>query len=234
MLQKRKIYEEIIPPKNHSHIGVEVSELRNSNERFLVITDPHGRILFADPAFVRSTGRTVSEVVGFSICEILSQDHVALLSDRIAKVVSTGMPENFEIVKGARYTENSLFPLCDGEGTIVQLALVATDITARKQAERVQAASHSLLAATLESPADGLLVVDLSDPSNPQPMGSYLGGAQYSSVAVAGHYAVPWAASAKGFFRNLLVTTPLTVPVPLHPASLRTGFSKCRDQAAGR
>jgi PAS domain S-box-containing protein len=151
MLQKRKNYEEIIPPKNHSHIGAEVSELRNSTERFLVITDTHGRVLFADPAFVRSTGRTVSEVVGLSIFEILSQDHAALLSDRITNVVSTGIPEHFEIAMGARYTENSLFPLCDGGGTIVQLALVGNDITERKQAEEALHESQQMMRLVLDT-----------------------------------------------------------------------------------
>jgi PAS domain S-box-containing protein len=125
--------------------------LRNSTERFLVITDTHGRILFADPAFVQSTGRAFSEVVGLPISKLLSHEYAALLSDRIAKVVSTGMPENFEVAKGVRYTENSLFPICDGGGTIVQLALVGNDITKRKQAEEALHESQQMMRLVLDT-----------------------------------------------------------------------------------
>ncbi|MCY1069339.1 AAA family ATPase [Nannocystis sp. RBIL2] len=52
------------------------------------------------------------------------------------------------------------FPLRDPDGKPGGVCGISTDVTARKRAEDVLRRSHSLLEATLESTADGILVVD--------------------------------------------------------------------------
>ncbi len=144
MLQKHKTSKKIARSKRHSYAKAELSELRNLNERSIVLLDTSGRIIFANQEFVRSIDKTLSNAVGLPICTLLSREYAALLSDRMTKVVSTGMPENFEIVKGTRCTEYSLFPLCDSGG-IVQLALVGIDLTERKKAEEALDESREML-----------------------------------------------------------------------------------------
>ena len=151
LMQKRKSSEEIVPPKLHSHTRSEAAELRDSNEQSVANIDINGRILFANYPFVRSTGRTVSEVVGLPICEFLSHEFGALLSNRITKVMSTGMSENFEIVEGKHFKEYNLYPLCDGGGTIVQLALFGADVTQRKHAEEALSESRQMLRLVLDT-----------------------------------------------------------------------------------
>jgi len=134
MVQKRKASKEIIQPKDRSRVETEKFEARNESKHTLVIIDTRGCILFADKAFAQSAGKTLSAIAGLSIRHLLPDEQAEVLNDRIRRAVSTGKQENFVIIQGSRYTENSLVPLCDAEGTIVQLALSGNDITDRKQA----------------------------------------------------------------------------------------------------
>lgn len=59
-----------------------------------------------------------------------------------------------------RWIENKIIPAIDKTGRLLRLNGVASDITKRKQAEEDLERSFSLLEATLESTADGILVVD--------------------------------------------------------------------------
>jgi PAS domain S-box-containing protein len=61
---------------------------------------------------------------------------------------------------GVRTYISLKFPLCDPAGKPAGICGISTEITARKHAEDVLRHSYSLLEATLESTADGLLVVD--------------------------------------------------------------------------
>jgi PAS domain S-box-containing protein len=61
---------------------------------------------------------------------------------------------------GARTYLSLKFPLSDPAGQPDGVCGISTDVTARKRAEEVLRHSYSLLEATLESTADGILVVD--------------------------------------------------------------------------
>lgn len=151
MVQKRKASKEIIQPKDRSRVETEKFEARNESKHTLVIIDTRGCILFADKAFAQSAGKTLSAIAGLSIRNLLPDEQAEVLNDRIRRAVSTGKQENFVIIQGSRYTENSLVPLCDAEGTIVQLALSGNDITDRKQAENQLQESQQMLRLVLDT-----------------------------------------------------------------------------------
>ncbi len=144
-------HNETSPMGAHPHVANQTSELWNSTERSLTIIDRNGRILSASQAVVRSTGKAASELIGLSICELRSQAFASLLNDRISKVVSTGTAEHFEIVTGKQHVEHFLYPLCDGVGTIVQLALLETDITEEMQARELLLESREMLRLVLDT-----------------------------------------------------------------------------------
>ena len=71
-----------------------------------------------------------------------------------------GETVSYEFERGERSYAAKLDPLRDGGGKICGVIGVALDITERKQAEREVEHSLALLRATLDSTADGILVVD--------------------------------------------------------------------------
>ena len=70
-----------------------------------------------------------------------------------------GETVSYEFERGERRYAAKLDPLRDGGGKICGVIGVALDITERKQAEREVERSLALLRATLDSTADGILVV---------------------------------------------------------------------------
>jgi len=61
-----------------------------------------------------------------------------------------------------RWIENKIIPALDSDGQLIRINGVTSDVTGRKQAEKELEASFSLLEATIESTADGILVVDFN------------------------------------------------------------------------
>ena len=83
-------------------------------------------------------------------------EDIAVNPDRYANNENENMRSNGERVWIA-WTNKPVF---DENGQIREVLCIGNDITGRKRAEEALQNSHSLLAATLESTADGILVVD--------------------------------------------------------------------------
>src|SRR5450756_2827004 len=61
-----------------------------------------------------------------------------------------------------RWYSSNAAPVINADGTCTSFVGIGNDVTDRKQADEALASSLSLLKATMESTADGILVVDLS------------------------------------------------------------------------
>jgi PAS domain S-box-containing protein len=84
--------------------------------------DREGRMLMANPAWLKAVGRPESEVLG--------------LDDNERLVLEAGQPMRLEETVAERTYLTSKSPLRDEQGRVIGLIGVATDITERKQAQR--------------------------------------------------------------------------------------------------
>ena len=82
--------------------------------------------------------------------QVLEENRRALSGEEFTSVIQLG-----SVIFEARYS-----PMWGPDGEITGAIGVAVDITARRRAEEAQSQAVSLLRATLESTADGILVVD--------------------------------------------------------------------------
>ena len=149
--------------------------LRRSEERFsklfyaspfsiIVASYPEGKIIEANDAFLRLFEFERDEVIGRTTGELNiwanHEDRLTMLS----RLASTESARDMEIVfrtKSNRYrTLLMSVEIIRIEGQLYSLAM-SIDISQRKEVELVNQQSVSRLKATLESTADGILVVDL-------------------------------------------------------------------------
>lgn len=129
------------------------------------ITNKAGVVEYVNPAFEKLTGFSKDEVIGESPRILKSGKHdddfyrnlwEVILSGRVFRGVVVNRKKGGELY----YEEKMITPLFDAEGNITHFVSTGRDITERKQAEDKLKNTLSLLSATLESTADGLLVVN--------------------------------------------------------------------------
>ena len=128
------------------------------------ITDMQDTILFVNEAFLKTYGYRESELVGQHIGIVRSPNNSAELTQQILPSTIKGVWQG-ELLN--RKKDGTEFPIHlsaslirDEHGKAVALVGVAADITERKRTEEDLRTTLSLLSATLESTADGILVVD--------------------------------------------------------------------------
>jgi PAS domain S-box-containing protein len=140
-------------------LGIE----RSSDAVF--ITDPSGIIIFVNPAFEQLYGYSFQESVGNTPRILKSgihslEDYQRLWSTLLSKNVVSG--EIVNKTKDGRlvHIEGTNNPILDDQSKIIGFLGIHRDITERKREEKELQQSFSLIQATLESTADGILVVD--------------------------------------------------------------------------
>ena len=106
-----------------------------ATEALLVVVDGEGRILLANPALERFTGRSARELLGRRFTDVyVVPEHVALARDAVARAVATGQahPQEGDWLTGTgerRRIAMRNTVLTDGAGRPHAIACVAVDVT---------------------------------------------------------------------------------------------------------
>ena len=140
--------------------------LIETTETGYVIIDNKGVVLDANQEYVRLSGHVnLGEILGRSVVEWTADEEKETNARAIATCLRNSFIRNFVITyidtRGNRTPVEINATMIEEEGKQKILTL-CRDITGRKMTEEVQKQMSSLLRATLESTADGILVVDLS------------------------------------------------------------------------
>ncbi|MDX1476850.1 MAG: PAS domain S-box protein [Saprospiraceae bacterium] len=141
--------------------------IANMNPHFIYAMDTDRRFTFVNKAMIDEFGQTFEGMRGKRAEELLpvyaSDPHFAADD---TEVLTTGeekfIDEEMIIAHNGevKWLESIKKPIRDDNDEIIGLLGVATDITARRQSQLDLQSSLSMLAATLDSTADGILVVD--------------------------------------------------------------------------
>ncbi len=149
--------------RNEKQILILAQALKNISE-CITITDMSRRIIFINDAFVKTYGYTKDELLGKKIDIVRTTSNDEKLSALIHNQSLQNGWQGEVLNRRKDGTEFTIFlsttSINDTEGNPVAVIGVATDITERKAAEQHLKLTLSLLNATLESTADGLLVIN--------------------------------------------------------------------------
>src|SRR5438067_8907793 len=128
--------------------------------------DLQGRFTYVNQAGVRTYGYTLEEFLAMTIVEIVDPTSLALAMDNITRKMGGGQrTEPYEVLTRTKaglpvLVERSTRLVRGDDGTPRYVQGIARDIGERKRAELEIEASRELLRATIESTADGILVVN--------------------------------------------------------------------------
>jgi len=132
----------------------------------IILVDVSGIIFWVNEGFTHLTGYTREEAIGKNARLLKSGQQNNEFYRTLWRTIRAGKVWQGELINrrkdGTLYHQGTtITPVFDATGQkLTHYIGVQEDITARKQTEAALEQSHSLLRATLESTADGILVVD--------------------------------------------------------------------------
>ena len=144
--------------------------MADSNPNFVFAKDRDRNYTFVNKAMVDTYGRPLGDLIGKKSEEVnpafvesphFREDDLAVMEQGVEKLIPE---EKIYAANGAeKWLQTFKRPIRDESGNVVGMIGVATDITEMRNSQEEQRRSLSLLEATIDSTADGLLVVDLNN-----------------------------------------------------------------------
>ncbi len=153
----------------------------------IYVKDLQGRYLIVNRQWSRITGIPVAAAAGATDAEIWPSE-ARSMAERERILLDAGAPqvsdEEIHTRMGARHFRISRFPLFDEGGSAYAIGAIATDITARTEAEKTLASRERLLATVLQASPDVITLLK-ADATIEQVSGadSAMLGAHYGDVA---------------------------------------------------
>ena len=132
----------------------------------VIITDPQGLILWVNEGFTRLTEYTLAEAVGRVPGPLLQRDDTDFETRAyMRRQITAGQPFRASILNYSKsgrayWAEIDAFPIRDEVGYLTHFIAIESDITERIRADQALRAEKELLAATLNTIIDGVIVVD--------------------------------------------------------------------------
>jgi PAS domain S-box-containing protein len=125
----------------------------------IIITDTHGVIQWANPAFALMTGYTLPEVVGQNIRILNSGTHDSQFFKKMWETIRAGKVWRGEVTNrrkdGGLYIEDQMVtPVIDSRGVITSFIAIQQDISERKEAEQALLKSENRFRSLAENSSD--------------------------------------------------------------------------------
>jgi PAS domain S-box-containing protein len=129
----------------------------------IFVKDTEGRFLLVNQYLARMMHLTPEQMINNTQSNLFPPDQVETWEEQDQRILAMGKPLEVEEVNTLEDEPHtfllSKFPLYDSHGTIYAIGGIATDINERKQMEKEIEHSLALLRATIESTADGIVVI---------------------------------------------------------------------------
>jgi PAS domain S-box-containing protein len=160
--------------KNFEELRERENVIRESEEKYrtlvettgtgFVIIDPDGRVLDANPEYVRLSGHTsLDEIIGRKVTEWTAKDDQEKNTEAVRQCMRDGFIRNFEVnyadVSG-HITPVEINATVLRSGTTVQIHTLCRDITERKRAEEAIQKSELEWQTTFNAITDAVFLLD--------------------------------------------------------------------------
>ncbi|MEI7433592.1 MAG: PAS domain S-box protein [Methanomicrobiales archaeon] len=137
-----------------------IRALMDSPVDSMMILDPNGVLIDANPTFATRVGRGIDELIGTNTYDLFSPALAKSRRAQVEEVVRLGVPIRFEDKRGDMWLDQSIHPIFDAKNNVVKIAVVARDITERKQMEEALRESEEKYRTLIETLNEGIWVID--------------------------------------------------------------------------
>ncbi|HMK66028.1 MAG TPA: PAS domain S-box protein, partial [Thermodesulfobacteriota bacterium] len=109
--------------------------LLNAPSDVILLLDLNGIIIDANATAVSRLSRPIDQLIGICIWDLLQPDVSQGRNAYADQVIESGLPVRFEDERNGTWFDNVVYPICDDSGKVARIAVVARDITERRQME---------------------------------------------------------------------------------------------------
>ena len=160
----RELEQEITQRKNVEKALLESIEttraLLNAPTESAILLDLEGTILDLNTVAADRLGKSVEDLVGISVNDILPPNVVVSRKTRADEVVRSRKPVRYTDERAGMIFDQTAFPVFNAQGKVERLAIFAHDITERKRAEKALQESEELFRTIVEVAPSLLVITD--------------------------------------------------------------------------
>jgi PAS domain S-box-containing protein len=125
------------------------------------LIDREGTILALNEAMAARFGRNADDLRGRCVYDFLPPDTAAARRKRVDEAFSSARPLRVTEKHQGRIFDTILFPIQGADGQVRRLAVISTDVTARKEIEEIRRESEERFRSIFEEAGIGIVLQDL-------------------------------------------------------------------------
>jgi len=118
--------------------------IRLSITESILLVDLQGTVISANPTAAQRIGRSLKELIGANLFDLFSPEVSQTRRDYIDTVIRTKQRLATDDDRDGRSYLATYFPVIDSDGEVTAIAVIANDVTERRQAEYLQSALHEI------------------------------------------------------------------------------------------
>ena len=130
-LQLEKIVEERTAALEKTYD--QMSALINASSDAAQLLDPKGNIITANKVTAKRLKAPLKELLGKCVYDYLPPEIAKKRKGKVAQVIKTGKPSRFEDRTGKLVLQNTMYPVVNAKGKVVQLAVYSRDVSPEKK-----------------------------------------------------------------------------------------------------
>lgn len=136
--------------------------LLNATTDSALLLDLEGKILAINEVAAKRLGKRVEDLVNISVKKLFPPLLFKARKVHGEDAVRSGKPSRYEDIREGRIFDNSVYPVLDSKGKVIQLAVFARDITKRKKMELELREREERYRSLVETSPDGITLTDLN------------------------------------------------------------------------
>lgn len=111
----------------------QMSAMINASSDAAQLLDPKGNIITANKVTAKRLKAPLDELLGKCLYDYLPPEIAKKRKGKVAQVIKTGKPSRFEDRVGKLVLQNTMYPVVNSKGKVVQLAVYSRDISPEKK-----------------------------------------------------------------------------------------------------
>ena len=111
----------------------QMSALINASSDAAQLLDPKGKIITANKVTAKRLKTPLGELLGKCVYDYLPPEIAKKRKGKVAQVIKTGKPSRFEDRMGRLVLQNTMYPVVNAKGKVVQLAIYSRDVSPEKR-----------------------------------------------------------------------------------------------------